>query len=267
VTWFSLLPYVVLPALVCGVAWWVVRDQHADDMDHEPDPSPWWLVVLWCAVPVGLAWLLTWGDVCRLFFPRYLVVCAAGPIVFAGLCLGRLPAAGARAGTALLIVGVALVSSGLVQQWRHDGRLLSERRQDWRGAVRWLAAQEQENGIKLPVLVRSGLLEADQLTLRRSPLLRQYCLSPVLGLYDLSAAAPRLVPLPTRAAPLEEALVREIVTRDGAWLLINGSIGSRAQVRAAIMAQFKEGGWGAVVRQVKSFPGIDLVEIRISASP
>jgi hypothetical protein len=74
-------------------------------------------------------------------------------------------------------------SGGMIEQYRRDGRVIGDRNQDWRSAVRVL--NDKASDPKTPVFVRSGLIEADRLHDSSDRRLREYCLLPVLGVYRI----------------------------------------------------------------------------------
>jgi len=74
--------------------------------------------------------------------------------------------------------------------------------------------------VKLPVFVRSGLIEADSLSTRPEPWLREYCLLPVTGIYRATDDPRELTPLPTsQTGKLGEADRKRILAAGagGSW--------------------------------------------------
>jgi hypothetical protein len=141
------------------------------------------VLVCWLFVPLMVAWILTVCDVVRLFFPRYLVISAVVPALLAGLILRCYPGWCSRLIGVIAVASALLWHGGLVPQMLRDGRVIGDRRQDWRGAVSLL--QQRVARQDVPVIVRSGLIEADRLHGESSPQLRQYCLLPVSSIYRL----------------------------------------------------------------------------------
>ena len=195
----------------------------------------------WLLVPLAIAWLSTMVDVARLFAARYVIVSAPAALLIAALVTRLPPWPHSRVSLALAMIGLALWSGGIVPQLRHDGRLIADRREDWRSAITWL--NEQLPGRRLPVLVRSGLIESDELRSSHDPLLRDYCLLPVTSLYRLQARQSDLVPLPYSDAGRLEAEVRQLVReRGGMWLVNRASEESSARVERHLIASLQTAG-------------------------
>ena len=151
-----------------------------------------------------------------------------------------------------MLVTVAIVWDGdLLSQYQEDGRVLGDRCQDWRSAVAAIHAAQE--GRPLPVLVRSGLIEADQLRKAPSESLREYCLLPVSGIYRIEPPHGELIPLPTtgagRLGSPERQCVREA---GGAWFLLLAAEDDVARIERDLL-----GGWGAT-------PGRPQIEVRES---
>jgi mannosyltransferase len=191
------------------------------------------LVLCWLFVPLGLAWLATTADVARLFFPRYLAASAPAAILAAAMCVELVPGRLFRFAGGVALVAWAAWSSGIAGQLSTDGRVNGSRQENWRAAVAWL--NEQLPRQPYPVLVASGLIEADELRQPHNRLLDDYCLAPVTGLYRLQVERANLVPLtyhnPGKLLPPAAALVAD---RGGAWLVVRGNAKRAEQVAADV---------------------------------
>ena len=177
---------------------------------------------VWLLAPLTLAWLLTATDVARLFATRYVMASAPAAILIAALVTRLPPWPHTRLTLGLSMVGLAVWSSAIIPQLRADGRVIAERREDWRSAAHWL--NEQLPGTRLPILVRSGLIESDALRGQHDRLLEDYCLLPVTSLYRLQARREDLVPLAYGEAWLLEPDVHKLVReRGGLWLVNRAS--------------------------------------------
>lgn len=253
---FPLDIYLLLPALIGAIGWllhfgWrgIRRAASRSPVpDESPLPSgrPWvgWfrsvragfelrlvvVLICWLLVPLGLAWLLTVSDVARLFFPRYLVISAAAPAVLAGLIFSRYPNVVMQFVGGLAVTAALIWLGVLVPQWLHDGRVIGDRRQDWRAAVGLL--RQRTAGQNIPVFVRSGLIEADRLRNEHSPHLRQYCLLPVLGIYRLDTSEQNLFPLPYRwRGEFHRPQIERIIREGQVWMLLAGTPRDIAMLR------------------------------------
>lgn len=267
--WFHWDLY-VLTAIVIGAGLILLshgtrrRDDQRQTVDAQPQTAfepPTWLAVvplliLWWSVPVMIAWLLTAADLARIFYPRYLIGVAVAPMVCAGLCLGICRGPRTRAAAMLAIIAVALSGNGLLSQWARDGRLITDRRQDWRGAVAWLNATRHDAA---PVLVRSGLIEADRLRLDSDRRLREYCLLPVTGLYSLEDPE-AIFPLPTlHSGELTREVLQLLEGPRGGWLVINSRPAAHQAMRRELRASL-QGGRLRLVRE-KSFGDVAVWQV------
>jgi hypothetical protein len=206
------------------------------------------VLVCWLFVPLIVAWILTVCDVVRLFFPRYLVISAVVPALLAGLILRCYP------GWCSRLIGVVAVASalvwhgGLVPQLLRDGRVIGDRRQDWRGAVSLLQQRVAQQDV--PVFVRSGLIEADRLRGESSPQLHQYCLLPVSSIYRLDVPPENLFPLPCRwGGELTKPQLDRVAKAGQAWFLLAGSPRGIAGRRRRLAKQLTID--GAVIRSAE----------------
>ncbi|MDX1946082.1 MAG: glycosyltransferase family 39 protein [Pirellulaceae bacterium] len=156
-------------------------------------PQPALLAVLWLLVPVSLAWFFTATDAARLYFPRYLVASAPAAIVLICLTLHLIPWPRIQVASASLLLVYALVSSQIIEQLRWDGRVIGDRNEDWRGAIAYLNQQFEAD--PHPVLLSSGLIEANHWIDSFASDQRDYCLYPLRSLYPVTKdAAPSLLP-------------------------------------------------------------------------
>jgi mannosyltransferase len=180
------------------------------------------VLVFWLFVPLIAAWILTVCDVARLFFPRYLVISAVVPALLAGLILRCYPGWCSRLIGVIAVTSALVWHGGLVPQMLRDGRVIGDRRQDWRGAVSLLQQRVAQQDV--PVFVRSGLIEADRLRGESSPRLYEYSLLPVSSIYRLDVPPENLFPLPCRWGGELTKPQRDRVTKAGqVWFLLAGS--------------------------------------------
>ena len=179
------------------------------------------LVSCWLLVPTLCAWMATRFDVARLFFPRYLMVAQPAALAAAALCPDLAPWRRSKIALSLLIVSAALATGGVADRLIHEGRVSAPRGEDWRGAVGWL--NEQPEKTQFPVLVYSGLIEANALREPHDPLLEDYCLLPVASLYPLDLEPADMIPLPVHEpGRLDQTAELLVVHRGGAWLIVRG---------------------------------------------
>jgi mannosyltransferase len=275
-TMFPLNWYVLLPAAIGGAAWGLQRFGRGPAHSRRPagpgaaaagapwtDPRLLVLLASWLFVPLFLAWASTALDVARLFFPRYLQVMAVAPIVMAAFCCAACPGWHSRAVCGCAVLAAVIWDGGLIAQYRYDGRVVGARTQDWRSAVATINAAAPY--ARLPVLVRSGLIEADALRTSRDERLRQYCLLPVTGIYRLARTPDDLLPLPTSGAgQLRAEVRRQVDAAGGAWCLLAGTEPDVAGIERELLS-----GWGTPDRRPRielreSFGDVTLLRLRIA---
>jgi len=232
--WFPLWTYLWIPIAVWSAATvirWLWRRLSGGPDGQCPSKHPaishvdtrfFLLVLCWMAVPLAVAWATTKFDLARLFFPRYVIVTVPALIAFAGLCCAVCPGKLARCICMVVVLLAAIHESGIVRQYDRDRRIIGDRNQDWRSAVR--ALNERAANGRAPVFVRSGLIEANGLRKSHDQRLREYCLLPVLGIYRYEGDLDTLIPLPTTGTgKLDEAHRQCIVNAGEAWFLLAGA--------------------------------------------
>ena len=223
------------------------------------------LCLTWLFVPLSIAWLATRTDVARLFFERYLISALSASYILAALCVPLAPLRSGRFAVAAACALAAIYSSGIVEQLRYDGRVHALRREDWRGAVAYLNAQLPNQ--RRPVLVRSGLIEADALRDANDAALREYCLYPVTSLYPLDAPATDLIPLPTtNAGKLSREVQQALLAHGGAWLVLRGSKEAMERVERDLQDSFVQSNIQLTIGKPRSFGNVWIVRIEASAS-
>ena len=169
-------------------------------------------------LPVVASWLLTSLDVARLFFPRYLVAAyVALPIVASLLMqpLMRDPRTGRRAVTLLLLFCVVSVSPA--RHFRYGWGALLHSPENWRPAI---AAIHKQSEIT-PVILYSGLIEADAWCDSDVEVQREFCEFPVRGLYHIGEYQP-VISLPRNNIRLTDRS-GVLNKTDKAWLLVRRS--------------------------------------------
>ena len=248
--WFSLASYVVIAGLAAMSVQFFERGVFKrgalaprDARDAGPTRTSFGLLLTcWFVVPVIAAWIATSWGLASLYFPRYLIGLAIGPMLLGGLFVGSIARPRWRLVATAVVVAYACYTSAAVWQLYHFGRLLGERREDWRSAVTWLdnnydAGNSQAGNHKAPpVFVRSGLLEADNLRSQTTPLFKQYCLCPVNSMYPFKERDV-LVPLPTRQSGALSRASIDLIRRDGrAWFIINAPARSHEAIRQQVFS-------------------------------
>lgn len=269
---FPLDVYVALPLGLLTLSWWVTR--------HKPRPvrlmpEPSTLAVLlacWLVVPLLGAWSLTSLDVARLFLRRYLIASAVAPVGLASLAVAVCRPGWFQRSMLLVILSAAIWKAGLFGQLGRDGRFVGDRTQDWRAAAHHIQAAPGND--RLPVLVRSGLIESDALAGSTDPQLRSYCLLPVTGIYRIEGH--ELIPLPNHTATeLPPEVLRLIRSQGGCWLLLNAQHSAVEQILEAVVTQLRRATRSETPRVVLQMrePTVtrnsfgDLVVIRIDLEP
>ena len=171
----------------------------------------------WFSVPPCLALLSTWSGLAALAMLRYLVASLVGAIVFASLGYASYTNRVYRCVLAVALVVSTIGTSGMIEQWRYDGRWIGDRNEPWNELVTWL--NQRWPADPWPVFLCSGLLEDTALQDRVDLALRDYCLFPVRGLYPLAALP--IEPLPTQRHIRLAVGTRQLAhDKGGAWIVI-----------------------------------------------
>jgi hypothetical protein len=214
-----------------------------------PGPAPQDLVAVacWLLVPASLAWLATETDLARLFFPRYLAACLPAATILGAWTIDLAPGRWGRVVAAGVLLGAAGYASDLLPELARSGRPIAHRREDWRSAVAWL--QSQYAAHPGPVLLHSGIIEAD--VLREGPTPRElaYCRFPLRGLYRLEVPDEELIPLPRRR-PRQDHLLppvrRRLAEADGCWLVVRGPPERARWIAVRLIAELHGHAFGRV---------------------
>jgi hypothetical protein len=181
-------------------------------------------------VATAIAWLASTFDAAYLFQRRYLAASLAAPIALSVLAAWTVPHRWLRGAAIAAIVAVSLATSGMSPSLLAGGRLIPDRSQDWRGAVRYVNENSHEG--RATALVRSGLIEADRLRQPHDGLLEEYCLSPVTSLYPLRIPAQALPT--TDASRLDTVSAEVLATLDTVWMIFNGSPDARREFESDV---------------------------------
>jgi mannosyltransferase len=228
------------------------------------------LALCWFAVPVLSAWLATTTGLAHLYFPRYLAASAPATMLLAVLCVAAVPSRRGRLALGMSVLGLAIWLSGILPQIRLDGRIIGDRREDWRSAIAWLNSRLASKPTS--VLVDSGLIEARELRGPHEPLLEEYCLFPVNSLYPIAAdrSALSTSPLPSPHGQML-AFLSQTHQRGEARLIVRGRNPVRAALRAARLllvetrtaASVSESELVEHIGQTKSFGNVHIFTISL----
>jgi len=179
-------------------------------------------------------------------------------MICAGLCLAICRGPRTRAVAVLAISALAVSTNGLVGQFLNDGRLINDRQQDWRGAVAWLNAVREDS---TPVLVQSGLIEADRLHTDSNQALIEYCVLPVTGLYSIRQPGV-IYPLSTsRSGRLSSPAVWLLAQHQGGWFVINSRPAMHESFRRDLRASLP--GMQLQFLREKTFGNVAVWQVRV----
>jgi hypothetical protein len=245
----------VLPA----AALWILGRPFAGSSRRCPGSRPFCrnaLVLCWWLVPVVGAWVSTQLDIAPLLLNRYLMASAAAPIILSGLLLSGLPRT-IRAFAMILFVAYALFQNGY-RELLQGGPPRFGRGENWRALVQQL--QKRSAALpRMPILIRTGLIEADRLNPQSSLLFRAYCRLPLLGLYAPQGWPVPVVPLRGMAPYLvDESVVSRLAAAPGVWLVVRAPERRARQVAADIA---REVGIPLRVARLQSFGRVHLLEL------
>lgn len=183
-----------------------------------PRPAACVLVAAWALLPRLLAAGFTYAGLAPLALSRYVIASAVAPIAFAALCWSMIVSRRTRFLLAVVLLGLVVYRGGLVSQLARDGRLIGDRQEDWRGAVRYI---NQRAAAGTPVFLCSGLLEDASLRAAGGGRMA-YCRFPVSGPLALHAGL-EARPLPTRGEDRLAGSDQEALLAAGrGWWIIRG---------------------------------------------
>ncbi|QDU27863.1 hypothetical protein ETAA8_29540 [Anatilimnocola aggregata] len=249
---FSLFPWTIAAVvLIVANGWRQVVSQRS-------------LIVLscWLFVPLIVAWTATRFGWVAIFYPRYLLFAVPPTLVMAALCSSLTKNVNWQPAVIGVLLAIAVGNSGLIQNLRATGRPLPGRNEDWRAAVAEL--NEQLKTSPAPVLVRSGLIEADELPAREDSLFLQYCLLPVRGIYRANFADDQLFPLPTKNPGQLSAKARSaLVAKGEAWLLIRTTSATKKQQLLAQIGESLGPKYRIETDEPKTWGGVFLQRVRV----
>jgi len=227
--------------------------------------APGVLLLCWLIVPTLLAWIFAQSGVARLFYWRYLIACAPAAALLAAGSVELAPWRWAKWGLGAILLFAALWSSDIVSHLYHEGRVIAARGEDWRACIAWLNEETQQT--QFPILVWSGLIEADALRQPHDELFVEYCLFPVNSLYPLDVEPADLFPLPMKQpGRLDQVVEMLMVHRGGAWLIVRGNQQTGKSIAESIVANLDKsaiqvGGGKWRIQNQKSFGKLQAIRL------
>ncbi len=200
VDWATMFPldvWLLYPALVVGVLLLLNQSRRSSAWNVHHKGLLQLLLSVFLAFFM-LAWLLSWFDVARLFYKRYLMIGAVLPVLataIIGASLKDRKLAIAYFGT--LIVGLAISplqtsTHSVVRNFLAYTNFSGHDREPWREAFELVDAKAEV----VPVFVRSGFIECTPENLK-VPKWRDYGCAPANNIYDLTSVASQVIPLAT----------------------------------------------------------------------
>lgn len=258
-TMFPLAVPVGLTALVAAVcravAWWRNR-LPVSEMPF----ATLLLATLWLLVPLTFAYVATISELAPLWMRRYVMVSAAAPMVMAGTLCALAGTQALRAATATSIFVATVL--WLALQWPsfQEGNWIARSRQDWRSAI--AEVQRDRATAAWPVLMRSGLIEADQLHESRDAELRAYCLLPVASIYRLDAGERELIPLPfSHPFQLPRDDAKKLLAHDGFWLIAAGNQPTKDAALKSLRRSLRNQHRSFIIERAENFGGVWAVKV------
>jgi mannosyltransferase len=265
----ELVPYstIVTWWLTALGAWYVAAGIATSKRDDGGRVAPAVLLLCWLIVPTLLAWIFAQSGVARLFFGRYLIACAPAAALLAAISVELAPWRWAKVTVGALLFVAVLWSSSIVSHVYHEGRVIAARGEDWRGCITWLNEEAQQS--QFPVLVWSGLIEADALRQPHDELFVEYSLFPVNSMYPLDAEPADVFPLPLKQpGRLEQVVEMLMVHRGSAWLVVRGDRQTGKSIAESIIANLDKssiqvgGGKWQILNQ-ESFGSVQAIRLAV----
>jgi len=242
----------------------VQQDEHLSNLAWATSPSIG-LLLCWFVLPIAVVAITSAADWLRLWHVRYLIGVTPAAFLLAAM-LPRLLTP--RAGV-LLAVGLALYaawSSNSSLDWlsRHGRSLRSE---DWKSAVRFLNTQSDHH----PILLRSGLIEADALRNSSDERLAEYCCFPLASLYELNRSASEIHPLTMTNSgaltePIREVLQSPAGEKRTIWLVARGDAKRADQIVRELQQTFARHATQVGVANHHSFGRVQVRKLKLSTS-
>ena len=250
---FRLDVYVFFPSVASAVVWFAkqrfVSSEPIEAESHRATRhgiSITACLITLCA-PVVVAWLLTEADITRLFHRRYLI-CSSVPLailtanVVSAMSVGRV-----RMLVCVLVSSCALLNI--------SPRLHNRVAENWRSAIPAINALPPAE----PLILYSGLIEADGWWNADDEARRAYCQFPLNSMYPLNSER-TVVSLPRTIGQIATAIPQ--VDTNTVWLLTRASEQKKAQVVASVQAALGNR-WSQ--RQQASFGRLTLIKLATDA--
>ena len=194
-----------------------------------------WLLLTWLTIPVVFVAITSSADWLRLWHVRYLIGVTPATLLLAAM-LPRLAPRRFGVGIAIALALYAAWSSHQTLDWLSlHGR--PQRSENWHAAVDYLNAQSDRH----PILLRSGLIEADALRDASDPQLIEYCRFPLTALYRVDRPEREIHPLTMTEAgrltpALRDAMKPDPGETESVWLVVRGDA-ARADLIARELQQ------------------------------
>lgn len=247
---YPLHVYLLMPLVAIGITWLLERFRLREDVGDLDEPQadetpvdqqlltgPLIIALTWILVPLVLAWLATELDFARLFHRRYLISSSVALAPGTALILSRSKLrASVVQGVALGVFVIALLTISPLKQIRYGRISLRHASEDWQSAVATINSADDST----PVILYSGLIEADAWHASTVAIEREYCELPVRGIYPLDEGH-RLIVL-ARTLPLELAPPMFAEVDDSVWFLIRGDWDTSNDVVASVLSTLP-GSW------------------------
>ena len=224
------------------------------------------LCVCWLFVPLLLAWSSTYLEFARVFFLRYLIICALAPILLCGLALAICPSRLFRTVLVGVVTWLSVTQSGMIGQYRQDGRVIGDRSQDWRSAIAMI--NEDTQNPHWPVFVRSGLIEAAALRSSDAPQLREYCLLPVRGIYRLQRPDDLLIPLSIHhSGRLSSRQRRRLEDSGGGWFLLAGVPSTVSSIESELLSNWDASPYQPRIAGRRAYGNVTVLRLTVDRIP
>lgn len=210
--------YVGLPLAVLGSVAFVRLLAGCKTLLARVDSRAIALLIGWLWIPLVVTWLSTITGLARLFFPRYLTGSALALPALGGVAMATIPHRGTQMVYALLMIAFSIGTSGMIEQYRCDGRLVGDRDENWRAAVQYISESIDDDG-PLPVVLDASLIEDELLLHSPSAELRDYYRFPLAGIYRLDTRGYTVIPRYGQTDEDHDAL-RDVGEY---WLVVRGT--------------------------------------------
>lgn len=223
--------YVVVP--FAGFCYWWLR-QHQNKRKLSPNFKVVVLLSTIALAPVLFAWVVTVNDWLAIFHARFFAPSLAALLLLPATAYRHVTGRVIKWCMAIIVCVGGLWFNAPFDTFYEHGRFVANRNEDWRAAVAYVNNQQDQ----FPIVIYSGLIEANELHKSNADRWREYASLPIRGIYRVAGDV-KVVPLAASGDLLSAADRSELKKRPGVTLIIRGDGGFADEVAMAFAEGFE----------------------------